>query len=306
MHVCMQENAMNYEYYKIFYYVGKHKNITKAAAEMYSSQPAVTRAIQNLESELGCRLFARNKSGVEFTYEGKTLYDYVSIAFNQLMKGEDEVRRTLDVETGTICIGASVTSLHEYLFDYLNIFRKKHPQVKIKINTGSNNSTVERLNSGLVDIAFVSTPCNISKNLQTVQVHEFCDILIAGTKFTYLRDRVLELKDVADYPFVTLRHSMQLRQFLDDVFSRHNLVITPDVEADGADLLVPMISHNFGIGFVPQSMASAAIDRGEVFEVPLNYTMPKRHIFMISDPRHPHSNASRELHKMITESVKKK
>ena len=155
---------MNYEYYKIFYYVGKHKNITKAAAEMYSSQPAVTRAIQNLESELGCRLFTRNKSGVEFTYEGKTLYDYVSIAFNQLMKGEDEVRRTLDVETGTIYIGASVTSLHEYLFDYLNIFRKKHPQVKIKINTGSNNSTVERLNSGLVDIAFVSTPCNISKN----------------------------------------------------------------------------------------------------------------------------------------------
>lgn len=236
----MQENGMNYEYYKIFYYVGKHKNITKAAAEMYSSQPAVTRAIQNLESELGCRLFTRNKSGVEFTYEGKTLYDYVSIAFNQLMKGEDEVRRTLDVETGTIYIGASVTSLHEYLFDYLNIFRKKHPQVKIKINTGSNNSTVERLNSGLVDIAFVSTPCNISKNLQTVQVHEFCDILIAGTKFAYLRDRVLELKDVADYPFVTLRHSMQLRQFLDDVFSRHNLVITPDVEADGADLLVPL------------------------------------------------------------------
>ena len=57
----MQENGMNYEYYKIFYYVGKHKNITKAAAEMYSSQPAVTRAIQNLESELGCRLFTRNK-----------------------------------------------------------------------------------------------------------------------------------------------------------------------------------------------------------------------------------------------------
>lgn len=297
---------MNYEYYKIFYYVGKHKNITKAAAEMYSSQPAVTRAIQNLESELGCRLFTRNKSGVEFTYEGKTLYEYVSVAFNQLTKGEDEVRRTLDVETGTIYIGASVTSLHEYLFDYLNIFRDRHPRVKIKINTGSNNSTVERLKSGLIDLAFVSTPCNISKSLQTVRVHEFRDILIAGNRFEGLKNRTLELKDIADYPFVTLRHSMQLRQFLDDVFSRNGIAITPDVEADGADLLVPMISHNFGIGFVPQSMAGAAIARGEVFKVQLNYTMPKRHICMISDPVHPHSNASRKLQRMISDSVSEK
>ena len=80
---------MNYEYYKIFYFVGKHKNITKAAAELYSSQPAVTRAIQNLENELNCRLFVRNKTGVEFTHEGRTLFDYVSVAQSQLLKGEE-------------------------------------------------------------------------------------------------------------------------------------------------------------------------------------------------------------------------
>ena len=62
---------MNYEYYRIFYYVGKHKNITRAAVELYSSQPAVTRAVQNRETELGCRLFIRTKNCVEFTHECK-------------------------------------------------------------------------------------------------------------------------------------------------------------------------------------------------------------------------------------------
>ena len=64
---------MNYEYYKIFNCVGKHKNITRAAEELYSSQPAVTRAIQKMEAELNCRLFVRTKSGVGFTHEGQTL-----------------------------------------------------------------------------------------------------------------------------------------------------------------------------------------------------------------------------------------
>lgn len=295
---------MNYEYYKIFYYVGKHKNITKAAVELYSSQPAVTRAIQNLESELGCRLFTRNKSGVDFTYEGKTLYDYVSIAYSQLLKGEEEIRRSIDVETGTIYIGASVTSLHEFLFDFLNIFRKKHPGVKLKINTGSNNGTIEKLKNGLVDLAFVSTPCNSPKNLRSVCVRKFNDILIAGNRFSKLKGKSLKLSELADYPYVSLRQGMQLRQFLDDVFEKNDLVVAPDIEADGANLLLPMIAHNFGLAFVPQAMAEEAIEREEVFQVSLDYALPERHICMITDPHHPQTNASRELYKMISEELR--
>ena len=84
---------INYEYYKIFYYVGKYKSITKAAQMLYSSQPAVTRIIQKLENELECKLFVRSQAGMDFTQEGKTLFDYVSIAYNQLERGEDEIRR---------------------------------------------------------------------------------------------------------------------------------------------------------------------------------------------------------------------
>ena len=113
---------MNYEYCKMFYYVGKHKNITKAAAELYSSQPAVSRALQSLEQELGCRLFVRNKSGVEFTHEGKILYEYASVAYTQLLKAEDEVSKSVSTEDGTIYIGSTITALYGYLFTIMNEF----------------------------------------------------------------------------------------------------------------------------------------------------------------------------------------
>lgn len=296
---------MNYEYYKIFYYVGKHKNITRAAVELYSSQPAVTRAIQNLENELGCRLFVRTKSGVEFTHEGQTLFDYVRIAHNQILKGEDELNHSISAENGTIYIGTTVTALHGFLFDVLDDFHSEHPNVKFKINTGSNNGTVEKLKTGIYDVAFVSTPCNTNKSLNILPVREFNDILIAGNNFAGLKGKTVKLSEIKNYPLVCLRHSMQLRQFLDDIFAENGLALSPDIEADSADLLVPMISHNFGLGFVPQYMAENAIKRGEVFQVDLDLTMPKRSVCMITDPRHPQTNASRQFVKMITKTVKK-
>lgn len=295
---------MNYEYYRIFYYVGKHKNITRAAVELYSSQPAVTRVIQNLESELGCRLFVRTKTGVEFTHEGQTLYDYVRIAHSQILKGEDEISHSISAENGTIYIGTTVTALHGFLFNLLDDFHANHPNVKLKLNTGSNNGIIEKLKTGIFDIAFVSTPCNTGKSLNVLNVRSFNDILIAGNNFSYLKDKRLSLSDIKNYPFVSLRHSMQLRQFLDDFFAENDLSLSPDIEADSADLLVPMISHNFGLGFVPQDMAQNAINGGEVFRVNLDAKLPQRHICMITDPRHPQTNASREFTKMITKKIK--
>jgi DNA-binding transcriptional LysR family regulator len=65
----------NFEYYKIFYYVAKYGNLTRAAAALNTSQPAVTRVIHKLEADLGCRLFIRSKSGMELTAEGSRFWN---------------------------------------------------------------------------------------------------------------------------------------------------------------------------------------------------------------------------------------
>lgn len=232
---------------------------------------------------------------MDFTQEGKTLFDYVSIAYNQLERGEDEIRRCAVGETGTIYIGASVTSLHVFLFDALDLFHSRYPNVRLKILTGSNNGTLEKLKNGLVHLAFVSTPFNASGAFKISRIKKFHDILIAGKDFDDLRGKTLSVQDLIRYPFVCLRHGMQLRKFIDDRFAERNLIITPDAEADGADLLVPMIQHNLGLGFVPEAMAEDAVGRGEVFRIPLTEELPARYICMLYNPCYPQSTASEEL-----------
>lgn len=283
---------MNYEYYKIFYHVGKQKNITRAAAELYSSQPAVTRAIQKLEAELGCPLFIRTKSGVEFTHEGQKLYDYVKIACQQLTKAEEEIGQSSVLQGSTIYIGATVTALHCFLFGFLDTFHEKYPEVKFKIKTGSSDAVIGNLKDGEVDLAFVTTPCPASKGLRMTTIRSFGDILIAGRRFEELRNRTLTYEDLRSYPFICLLKDMQLRRFIDDMFAAHRVNITPDIESDSADLIVPMVSHNLGLAFVPEGFTQDALQQGDIFQVKFASPLPQRFVCLITDPSHPQTSAS--------------
>ncbi len=295
---------MNFEYYKIFYYVAKHKNLTRAATELYSSQPAVTRAIQNMENELGCLLFIRNKTGVEFTHEGKKLFEYVSVAYQQLIKAEEELTRSVSVESGTIYIGTTVTALYGFLFEFLDTFHLKYPNVKLQMLTDTSDNTVEKLKKGVVDLAFITTPCHLSKPLVSKPVKTFRDVLIAGERYKALKEKTLDLEAITHYPFICMAEGTQLREFIDGIFAENGISIKPDVEPDVADMLVPMAAHNFGLAFAPQNMAEKALENGEVFRIPLKKELPPRQICMITDPHRPQTNASRELAKMIVESLK--
>ena len=102
---------INFEYYKIFYYVAKYENMTKAAAALNSNQPNVTRIMKLLESQLGCRLFVRGARGISLTEEGEQLYSHVEIAYKQLLGAQEEIRRQGSFCGGMVDIGVTETAL---------------------------------------------------------------------------------------------------------------------------------------------------------------------------------------------------
>ena len=91
---------INFEYYKIFYNVAKNKNITKTANDLMISQPAVSKCIKNLESQIGCSLFVRNKFGVSLTEEGITLYNEIKNAIEIIENAENKIDEIINLESG--------------------------------------------------------------------------------------------------------------------------------------------------------------------------------------------------------------
>ena len=185
----------NFEYYKVFYYVSKYENLTKAASVLKTSQPAVTRTIHNLENILGCRLFTRSKSGMKLTPEGKIFYQYVAAGCAQFFKAEDNLNNLISLENGTIYISATETALHCYLFEAVRDFNIQYPNVHFKILNNSTTDSVNALKEGKVDLAVVSASLQLAEPLKMKVVRKYREILIGGSRFAELKGRKTSLEE---------------------------------------------------------------------------------------------------------------
>lgn len=291
---------VNFEYYKVFYYVSKYGSLTKAANVLMTSQPAVTRTIHNLEKEMRCRLFIRSKSGVELTPEGKLFYDYISAGCYQFFKGEDELASMVSLENGTIYISATETALHCFLLKAMERFNEKYPDVRFKVLNNSTSSSIHALKEGKVDLAMVSASFKIAKPLKTKEMMSYREVLIGGSRFAHLAGKTVSLEELTSYPWISLTSEAITRNFLNQFFEEHNLRFRPDIELATTDMILPAVRHNLGIGFVPQAFAEAELEAGTVFQISVKEELPERSIHMIYDTEYPQSIASMAFQKFLS------
>lgn len=291
---------LNFEYYKVFYYVCKCGSLTGAANVLMTSQPAVTRTIHNLENAIGCRLFIRSKSGVELTPEGRTFYKYISAACAQIFKGENELAGMISLDNGTVCISATETSLHCCLFKAMEEFNQYYPNVQFKLLNNSTLASVQALKSGQIDMAVVSSvPLQREEHLQIKTLRKYHDILIGGPKFRNLKGKTVCLEDLKDYPWISLTSGSITRNFFDHYFQDKGLPFNPDIELATTDMILPAVRHNLGIGFIPSEFATEDIRRETVFEIRIEEQLPQRDILLIYDPEYPQSIASKTFQKYL-------
>ena len=290
---------VNFEYYKIFYYVAKYNNFTRAARVLGNSQPNVTRAMNCLEQQLHCTLLVRTNRGVFLTTEGEKLYTHVAAAMEQLFTAEEELSECVGLSHGSIAIGASETALNLFLLDKLKEFHNTYPGIRLKIYNHSTPQAVEAVRRGTVDFAVVSTPVKVDAPLHMTMLHPYQEILIGGTEFGYLAGKQTTFEEIMQYPLICLGKETVTFQFYRQLFASYGLDFEPDTETATADQILPLVRSGLGLAFIPKPMAKDAIDRGEVSEIPLCEKIPSRNICLIYDSRHPFKEAATQLKKMI-------
>lgn len=264
-----------------------------------NNQPNITRSMNNLEQELGCRLFIRSNRGVTLTPEGEKLYAHVSAACEQLQLGEEELADDKSLQSGIISIGANETSLHAILLPKLRQFHRLYPGFRIRITNYSTPQAVMALENGLLNFAVVTTPTGVRKPLREIPLKPFREILIGGPEFAFLQGRTLQLEEVQKYPLICLAADTKTFEFYGRIFLKHGLTLCPDIEAATTNLVLPMVKSDLGLGFLPEDLALESIERGEVFPIELTEPIPERQICLVMDSTQPLSIAARELEKLL-------
>ena len=293
---------VNFEYYKIFYYVAKYRNFTKAARTLGNSQPNVTRAMNCMEQQMGTTLLIRNNRGVQLTPEGEKLYVRVSAAMTQILAAEEEITDSTSLLHGSISIGASETALNIFLLSRLKSFHMVHPGIRLKIYNHSTPEAIKAAKNGTVDFAVVSTPVHAEEPLKTILLQPFREKLVGGTTFTALASQELSLKEVKSYPLICLGKETMTYKFYKDLFLTYGLELEPDTEAATTDQILSLVKNELGLAFLPEPMAQEAIARKEIVEIALKEEIPPRNICLVYDSTHPISSAAHQLRKAVVES----
>lgn len=286
---------ITYDYYRIFYYVAKYKSFSKAAIILTSNQPNITRVINNLESQLACKLFVRSNKGVFLTPEGEKLYEHVSVAYQHLHSAELELASDRGLKSGMISIATSETALHLLLLPALRKFHQRYPGVRLRISNNSTPQAIRSLSNGLVDFAVATTPLDIQKPLKKTDLFEFREILIGSGKYKFLSHTPHHLSQLTEYPLICLERSTKTYEFYSEFYLKHGLILNPDTEAATTAQMLPMIQYDLGIGFLPELLAREAIRQGEVFRIPLIEEVPARNICLLEDKSRPLGIAANEL-----------
>lgn len=290
---------INFEYYKIFYYVAKYRNMTKAAAALGSNQPNVTRIIKLLEAQLNCRLFVREARGIRLTPEGELLYSHVVPAYQHLLRAQEEICRRDSPTCGTAEIGATATALHLFLLHVLHDFRMEYPAVRIKIHSHTTLENLKQLVSGKLDFAVVTSPMDLPPNFSCVKVLDFKETLVGGMQYQHLCKTPLALEDFQKYPWIGLGSQTSSYRLYKDFFTKHNIDIDPDMEVETSGLMLPMIENNLGIGFVPETLAVPLLKQKKLVNIRIDCDMPTHSIQIVSDQGRGKSPAADTLYKYL-------
>lgn len=149
---------INYELYKVFYYVAVSLSFSEASKKLYISQSAVSQSIKVLEKKLDQTLFIRSTKKVQLTPEGEILLRHIEPAVNLIRRGESQIMETNTLGGGQIRIGASDTICRYFLVPYLGRFHREYPKVHIKVTNQTSVKCADLLENGTVDLIFTNYP----------------------------------------------------------------------------------------------------------------------------------------------------
>ncbi len=284
---------INYELYKVFYYVATTLSFSEASKQLFISQSAVSQAIKALEKRLEQPLFIRSTKHVQLTPEGEILLRHVEPAMNLIKRGESQLLENSS-SGAQIRIGASDTICRYFLVPYLEKFHKEFPNAHIKVTNQTSYKCVELLDSGQVDIIVINYPnSHLGKPYALKNIATFHDKFVANETYSELKGQKISFKTLLNYPILMLEKQSTTSEFLHNLFQQRQLDLIPEIELSSNDLLIDLARIGLGIAFLPDYCFPNG--PGDLFFLETEDSLPERNLAIAYNDQVPLSKVAQEF-----------
>lgn len=265
---------INYEHYKVFYFVAHEGSITAAAQALYISQPAVSKSITQLEKEMGCTLFLRCPGGMTLTEDGEVLYQYVSRAHDEIVAGEAIIKERSLNRQQRLVLATDILPIPYFLQPYLSRYQNEFPEYQLSLKQQNTVDIIADVQQGIVDIGFITDPPGHFSELCVRPLKTYAMTFIVGEDNKHLSQGMLPFGEIIEHPLLyTNDFSPEYRAFK-AIMKRQNLEPYELLAVGTTPLVLDYARADIGIGAVVREAAAPFLESGTLFEIQSSIPLP--------------------------------
>ena len=263
---------MNIDHLKSFFMVAKVGNFTKAARELFLTQPAVSQHIQSLEHFYNTVLFDRTGRKIMLTRQGEMLFEHTQDLLDQFKEIETLFQGLNSMSRGRLDIATSAVVGTYMLPRVVGRYNAAYPDIEMELRGGNSHQVTHLVLEGQVDFGFAAGPATQYPELFTDIVHREKMVAVVSPK-NFLADlEVVHLEDFRKTPFISREQGTQTRQIVRNWLAQSSgeKAKLKFIELENVETVKRVVEEGFGISVIPESAVKREVADGRLVIVNLD------------------------------------
>jgi len=282
---------------KVFLTVATEKSFSRAAEKLLRTQPAVSLAVQRLETALNERLIDRSGNPLILTDAGRIVVEYARRFENleaELQNALDELR---DNSSGRLIIGANEsTSL--YLLQHIEKYRHLFPKVKVQVRRSLSSKIPAQLIDGDLELGVISYDPEDERLLADIIYTDHLAFVVSP-QHRFANSTTVSISELGMETFIAHNVLSPYREVVIREFQRHKVTLNMDVEMPTVETIRLMVQRNEGVAFLPKMCVEQELEQGTLCEVKIHEIQMERKIRLVYPARRALSHAARAFLEVV-------
>jgi DNA-binding transcriptional LysR family regulator len=257
---------------QVFYTVAKQLSFTKAAEQLFMTQPAVTFQVKQLEEHFNTRLFERSHGRIALTPAGRLVLDYAERILALSEEMDTRVAERTGAVAGPLLLGASTTIAEFILPQILGEFKAQHPEVQAHLSVANSETIVNRVADHTIDVGLIESPTH----LPSLQNEVCCDdelVLICAPGHALAGRTTVKAQDIAAAPMVRREPGSGTREFTDNYFRQCG--VPPEdlnlvMELGSPEAMKGVVETGIAVAIVSRTTIAKELRLGSLVAIPLS------------------------------------
>ncbi|MEG1004287.1 LysR family transcriptional regulator [Clostridium sp.] len=289
---------MNFRKLKIFYETAINLNMTKVAKSLYISQPSVSQAIQELEEELGVKVFDRIGKRLSLTYEGEIYFNYVRRILNLYDEGAQKIKMINNKEEGKIVIGASTTIGIYILPEIIKGFVERNKGIEISLIIENTKNIEKMILQNKIDFAFIEGKVH-SEEIRYEKVWKDEIVFIAPYNDRWCEKSIIKSNELSNEKFIVRERGSGTREIVEAYLNDKAIEYNVFMELGNSEAIKRSVEAGLGIGCISRQCIKEEIKRKKVKKITLDKETINRDLLLLV---HKDKFISNNMHEFMDEA----